>query len=443
MGMLDCLDDGMNCGRAGELCGFGEPEYEPNTSVEHESYGNKVCSACVGVLIGMVLFLGSFALLGWNEQRTVYTTRSLEEGEENVAEASCDYVDQRMEGKLVHLACDLKNFRKFEVPGFEENLPSFEGVFLYSDEQMYQWTEHESCTTKSDKIGGGDTRVCKYTYSQAFAPRLIDSSQFHNPSGHQNPASFPRVLEENPIWAQQLRLGAYSLSMEQIKRFTSKEALTLTKGGNYTYSGSPPDTLNSDTTRVGGQGNTQLFTQREGSSTQTGDMIIRFFGSTARSASVLAELRGTSFEPWETAYKNYDIDILMEGKHSADDMFQTAKENNRALAWILRFVGWLVMFIGLQLIVGPLTVLPDIVPCIGPFLGDLIGCALCCVNFLISSALSLLTIAIAWLIFRPWIGIPLLIGALVLIGGAIFIRLYFKSVKKSKKNDANVPMYPV
>ena len=41
--------------------------YQP----EEESYVDRVKSSCGMIVIGLVLFVGSFVLLGWNEKRAV------------------------------------------------------------------------------------------------------------------------------------------------------------------------------------------------------------------------------------------------------------------------------------------------------------------------------------------------------------------------------------
>ena len=50
-------------------------------------------------------------------------------------------------------------------------------------------------------------------------------------------------------------------------------------------------------------------------------------------------------------------------------LFQMDADNN-VQKWMLRVGGWLMVWLGLQMFLGPLAVLPDVVPCIGPMLGD-------------------------------------------------------------------------
>jgi hypothetical protein len=47
--------------------------------------------------------------------------------------------------------------------------------------------------------------------------------------------------------------------------------------------------------------------------------------------------------------------MLVPGIKSAEDMFADARANNTALTWLLRVVGWALMFAAMSLIASPLT----------------------------------------------------------------------------------------
>ncbi|MFT6703238.1 MAG: hypothetical protein ACJAUM_003120, partial [Pseudomonadales bacterium] len=100
---------------------------------------------------------------------------------------------------------------------------------------------------------------------------------------------------------------------------------------------------------------------------------------------------------------------------SQESMFQTALESNAFLTWMIRIIGLLIMTIGLSMILKPLSVLADVLP----ILGNIIETGAGFIAFLISLCLTILTIAIAWLFFRPLIG-----ASLILIAGFViwFIR---------------------
>lgn len=115
--------------------------------------------------------------------------------------------------------------------------------------------------------------------------------------------------------------------------------------------------------------------------------------------------------------------------HSAEAMFQKAQTDNKILTWILRAVGFFLMMIGLNMIFKLFSVLADVLP----FLGNIVEAGTGFIAFLLAAVLSLITIAIAWIVFRPLLGIILLavaVGLIVLIGGKM------KAAKASKTNQA-------
>jgi hypothetical protein len=69
------------------------------------------------------------------------------------------------------------------------------------------------------------------------------------------------------------------------------------------------------------------------------------------------------------------------------------------------------MLVGLGMILKPLSVVADVVP----ILGNIVGAGIGFVAFLISAVLSLTTIAIAWIVYRPLLGGLLLVAAVALV----------------------------
>ena len=80
------------------------------------------------------------------------------------------------------------------------------------------------------------------------------------------------------------------------------------------------------------------------------------------------------------------------------------------LTWLLRLDGFICMTAGLNLVLRPLSVVVDVLPIVGTIVGAGTGS----VAFLIAAPASLLTIAIAWLFYRPLLGITLIVIAVAL-----------------------------
>jgi hypothetical protein len=99
-----------------------------------------------------------------------------------------------------------------------------------------------------------------------------------------------------------------------------------------------------------------------------------------------------------------------------------AKNDSRTT--ILRFVGFLMMLFGFMLFFNPLTYLVAWIPFLGKFLAYGIWIVIALASFIAATILSLFTIALAWLYYRP-------IAALTLIT-CITLFIYMLSNMQSK-----------
>ena len=104
-------------------------------------------------------------------------------------------------------------------------------------------------------------------------------------------------------------------------------------------------------------------------------------------------------------------------------------EENNALKWILRLAGTLAVILGISLLFGPISTISSFVP----ILGGIVGFSVFLIAILAGLAISLVDIAIAWLFYRPLLGIILLAAAMALTIAIISI---IKKKNKSKEEPA-------
>lgn len=162
------------------------------------------------------------------------------------------------------------------------------------------------------------------------------------------------------------------------------------------------------------------------STPQVGDVRIKWtYVPDTMPVSIVAQQTGNTFTPY-IAENGYDVDLLQVGTHNKAAMFQKAHTDNTIMTWILRFVGWLMMYMGLSMILKPLSVLGDVLPIVGSIIEFGTGI----IAFTVASVVALVVIAIAWLAYRPVLGITLLVAAVALI---VLI------IKKKKKTPAAAP----
>ncbi|MDU9050736.1 MAG: TMEM43 family protein [Candidatus Electrothrix sp. Rat3] len=376
------------------------------TEVTEQSWFSRIGGAIKGIIFGLILFIIAFPLLFWNEGRAVKTYKTLKEGGGAVISVLADQVDAKNEGKLIHVTgkATTEDILTDPVFGVSEN-----ALRLRRNVEMYQWQESSQSETKK-KLGGGTETVTTYSYSKGWEDNIVSSSSFKKPVGHENPDSMPYASEEQT--ADRVTLGAFTLSSSQINRINRFEPLAIDSNtlGSDTLS---PDGLDSRMTR---QAN-GFYLGDNPASPQVGDVRIQFESVAPTEVSIVAQQNGSGLRPYH-AQAGGDIELLQVGMHTAEAMFQKAQTDNKILTWALRAVGFVFMMIGLSMIFKVFSVLADVIP----FLGNVVEAGTGFIAFLLAAVLSLITIAIAWIVFRPLLGIILLVvavGLIVLIGGKV------------------------
>src|SRR5207253_215571 len=113
-----------------------------------------------------------------------------------------------------------------------------------------------------------------------------------------------------------------------------------------------------------------------------GDTRIKFQVVKPGPVSVVGQQIGSTFQPFQTAHGS--TLILSDGILTADQMFEQEKARNAMITWVLRLVGFVVMWIGFMMLVRPLKVVADVLP----FAGELVGFASGLVMLLVAGTVS-------------------------------------------------------
>lgn len=368
------------------------------TRTEHVSWFERIIDSIKGVLVGLLLFVISFPLLFWNEGRAVRRAQDLEEGRGAVVEASATSVDPAQEGKLVHLSGPAATT---ETLTDQELGPTAQGALrLRRAVEMFQWVEHRETRTSSN-TGGSQTRSTRITYSKEWRAEAVDSSRFDQARDHANP---PMPVRSASFDAQTVTLGARALSPQltaQVEGFRPlpvqpAQVPALARLGRPVHAS--PD---------------GIYVGRDAIAPEIGDLRVRWEVAPAATVTVLAAQRGSSFADWRTPAGRTLEQNLEMGSVSAAEMFTNLETGNVMMTWALRFLGWFMMFAGISMITKPLVVVADVLP----FVGSLVGAGTGLFAFLVSAPLSLLTVAMGWLAYRPLLGVGLLVlGAGIAVG---------------------------
>ncbi len=385
------------------------------TEVTNESWFSRLRGAFKGIFFGFLLVLLGFWILFKNEGRAVERYKTLKEGGKSVVSVGSDSIDAAFEGKLVHTS------GLAETSGFltdEDFAVTANAVHLERKVEMYQWRQSQERKTRK-KLGGGTETVTTYSYSRSWSEEHLPSSSFKEPAGHQNPD--PPPFASHTLTAPEVTLGAFRLSPGLISSMRGYQPLPVTSLGLL------PAHLRQNAKLQGGG----IYLGGNPASPQVGDVRINFRYVEPGTVSVVAAQRGGALEPYR-ASTGGTIELLADDYVAADGMIETAQEANRTLTWILRGLGFLLVWFGLKTIFKPLSVLADVVPAFG----RLVAAGTGWVAFMIAACMSLCIIALAWFYYRPGLTILLLAAA----GVAVFA--VARAFKKAGRSQAATPPPP-
>ena len=163
-------------------------------------------------------------------------------------------------------------------------------------------------------------------------------------------------------------------------------------------------------------------------SPQIGDVRISFQAVKPQDITVAAAQTKGTFSPWSAPNQTL-VDLLKPGIFTKDALFAAAQGENVTMTWILRLGGFLLMAVGIYLVFKPLVVLADVLP----FFGNLLSMGIGLFAGGIALVLSLLTIAIAWVFYRPLVGVGLLVAGVVVLAGLVALSRGKKKLPAQKE----------
>ena len=369
------------------------------TETNNISFGQNIKNSLAGMVLGIILFLASFVVLWLNEGHNVAQIAKADYMTKNAIEVSTDIINRDNDNKLIHVSG--KAFTDATLTDGIITIPS--AFALTRNVEMYQWQENVQTETK-DEVGGGTTETKTYSYEKVWSSERIDSEDFKK-SGHNNP-KFP--VQSADFYAERGKLGEYNLTTKQAKAMNDFLGYTnLPQKEEYKifestyYKGSNPENPN------------------------IGDIRISYeYVPSGVNISIIGQQKSNNTIT-SMKLKDSSVYLQMDGLNTKEEMINSFRQGNKFFTNFIRIVGWLLMFIGLNLLINPLVTLFKIIP----FASSIIGFLTSGLMFLISLALSLLTIAIAWFAYRP----TLSFGLIIIIGGIVYII-------KSKIKTADVPI---
>ena len=186
------------------------------------------------------------------------------------------------------------------------------------------------------------------------------------------------------------------------------------------------------------QASNVLYFGRVPGSPEVGDVRVTFEKVVPAKCTVMAVVDGDTFKPYK-AKNGKRFQTLVMGKKTGDEIIEDAQSANNMWTWALRIFGILIVIGGLKGIFGFLTTILKVVP----FIAGIFGWGVGIVCTVIGVAWSLIVIALAWLFYRPLLGISLLVLAGFLIWVFAFKgkdKLKELAAKTKSKDAVTVPV---
>ena len=433
------------------------------TETTTTGYGTRVGNSFKAIGSGLLLFVLGTALLWWNEGRAVKTEKMLDEaGSKYVEMENPNKKDASLEGELI---CGTAMATTEDSLTDAQFGVGAKAIAIRRSVEYYQWVEHAQ-TKKEDKLGGKEVTTTTYTYSKQWVSSPIQSSQFHDPA-YQDKNMVLTTVEEDEKYAENVSFGAYKLNESLIHSISSREGLDLalaediltqfnksTQAAYERFYGvqksiqqpSQPvqqpvaqaipdsimallpdsvkaqldslkavnDSINKqmanaenkkDLAYIHQAGNVLYFGRVPGAP-EVGDVRVTFEKVVPAKVTVMAVVDGDTFKPFK-AKNGKRFQTLVMGQKSGDEIIDAEKEANNMILWFFRILGVMMVIGGLKGIFGFIETILKVVP----FIAGIFGWGVGLVCTVLGVVWSLIVIAIAWLFYRPLLGISLLVLA--------------------------------
>lgn len=387
---------------------------DPLSVTTRTSWLSRLGSAFGGVLTGLALILASIVLLAWNEGRSVQAIRANKEGSGAVVSVAADRIDPANAGRLIHLSGPVtaEGSRQDTALGI-----SADSLILTRKIEYYQWVETTQSETHA-RLGGGEETVTTYSYDRQWRSTPEDSSRFHQPAGHQNPA--PQIKSAD-FRAEKARLGAFALDSAVLDQVGADTPLTLTPA----QATRAAAVLSRPVRATEGA----FYVGTNPAVPEAGDMRVTYQVTPQNSTlSVIGAQTAGTLQPFPTR-AGAPILMVRTGTASAEQMFVQAKAANQTMSWALRGLGLVVMIAAFGMVLAPLGVLSDVVPLFGSIVRMGTGLIAGATGLIV----SMIIIASAWITYRP----VLAVGIIAVAGAAVGFVVW-----RSRARASSAPISP-
>lgn len=366
------------------------------TKTTTTGWGTRIGQSIAGVFVGILMFLASFGVLYWNEGRIDLSSIALDA---TPLDAETMTTDTTLQGTLVSVTGEVTNT---ETLGDDMFLKPGPYLRVARNVEMYAWVEETEEETNTN-LGGSETTTTTYNYVKEWTDDPKSESELEYPEGHENPAL---TLEGDVATVDKMTVGAYTV--DGTVELTEGEQLTLKDSLLSLSSGAE---LGSSAYVFMGTGSL--------AKPEVGDVRISYTAlDQGFTGTVIGELDRSAIVKYTDEDGNSIFRVFNGGR---DEAVATLHDEYTVMMWVFRALGFLMMWLGLTSVIGPLATFLDVLP----FLGKTTRFLAMVAMFPVALVLSVITILVS-MVLHSLIAV-IIVGVLLLAGLLVFLKMRKKT----------------
>jgi len=405
----------------GMVTAMAEPETETKadaSSLETANAGKPAdAPKSRRTLVAVALVLLGLGVLVGDELFALNRADDALESGRAVVSVAAEQVDPQNEGRLVHITGQLATREVLVDNVFHVSVSALRLVRHVS---MYQWREEQ--VEREVHEDGGTRRVSEPRYAGAWSATPIDSGDFEQEEGHENP-EFP--AEDQTFVATRPEVGAFAVPAQLLDEVRGLESHT-------------PDAAAAGAVSLAGKSgriwDDSIYVGQDPAQPHVGDLRVRFERTPFTPVTVVGAQRGSEIATWTAPSGRELPPHLNLGSEDADDAASDITDVNTPLTWALRTLGWLLVWLGLWLILRRAMGTERFVR-----LSRMLEAGAIVPALALATPLCVLVVGGLWTAHRPVMGgLLLTLGAVLSIFGVWLVRrrLSRKRAKDARKDPA-------
>lgn len=344
----------------------------PGGAVAAPSVWRRLWNSTQSIFLGVLLLVAGVPLVYWNESQAVDTHRQQLAGASSAPRVNIQHIEAQHEGKLVYATGPVTVRVPVTEPTFQFPIAA---VRVDRQVELRQWVEKPAA---SPSASGSSPSAP--TYEAQWSQVFIDSHRYRDAS-HRNPVHKP--IDDKVVSASQVFLGSFQLTSELVDQLATWSEWRVT---DEVWQKVPASKRAGWELHEG-----LLFRGKDPLKPAVGDARVRYRVVRPDQVSLLAKQSGATLTTNRAG--SGPAFAIRPGTVSPETLFRQAFTPSQFFTVMLRWVGFLLIWIGLGNLLHwlsrPLSAIP--------YLGDLLATGRLIASLFLSGAATLAIVGSVWL----------------------------------------------